>query len=175
MKLSKKSKKQMIDSAITGRFKKQYDEALKQLTFDARELAVQASHHDSLVGKLSVEELKYCHGISHVYLRTRIETHGLWFIGYDYLRNVRCDVVYGINTFTINDSFQPLREFRALVKLIVTETEALTSVVRSYTKSQDLFEALPWLKKYQPEQPPKNTGLINKELIEQINANFGRQ
>ena len=174
MKFNKTIKTRMINTAITDKFEKSYEQAVKKVEVAAREWLVENSLHNSIVSKLNSEELKYVQGTSSLSFNSAIRTEFLPFINQSHKRQVNFAPVYGTDFYYLEDEKCPeLAQLRELVKQAENELKELSSVVHSYTKIKDLFDALPWIKKHYPEQILTTGTMVAKDTINSLNAKFG--
>ena len=174
MKLNKTIKVQMINAAITDKYEKQYEEAVKNVTIAARKWLVENSLHESIVSKLSEDELKYCQATTSMSIRDNIYVEHLPFLKCRYKGQVSFSPVYGADYYYVEDkNCLELVKLRELVEDAKNELNDLSTVVHSYTKAVDLFDALPWIKKYYPKQIPTTGTMVAKDVIDSLNAKFG--
>lgn len=173
MKFNKTIKTRMINTAITDKFEKSYEQAVKKVEVAAREWLVENSLHNSIVSKLNSEELKYVQGTSSLPFNSSIRTEFLPFINQRNNSQVNFSPVYGADFYYLEDDLKELAELRELVKQAENELKELSSVVHSYTKVKDLFDALPWIKKHYPEQILTTGTMVAKDTIDSLNAKFG--
>ncbi len=175
MKFNKTIKIQMINAVITDKFEKQYEDAVKNVSAAAREWLVENSLHESIVSKLNGDELKYCQATTSMNMRGNIHVEFLPFLnGSRYRGQVTFAPVYGADYYYLEDDKCPeLVNLRKLVEEAKNDLYELSGIVHSYTKVKDLFDALPWIKKYYPEQVLTTGTLVSKDVIDSLNAKFG--
>lgn len=174
MKFNKTIKTQMINAAITNKFEKKYEDQVKNVELVARELLVENSLHESIVGKLSDEELKYCRATATVSFDCGIRLDYLPFTNQTCISQVSFSPVYGADHYYLEDKkCLELARLRCLVTTIKEELNELSTVVHSYSKAKHLFEALPWIKEFYPEQIVTSGTMVAKDVIDSINAKFG--
>lgn len=175
MKFNKTIKIQMINAVIADKFEKRYEEAVKNVAIAAREWLVENSLHESIVSKLSNDELKYCQATTSMNMQNNILIEFLPFLnGPRYKGQVIFAPVYGADYHYLeDDKCLELVQLRKLVEEAKNDLNELAGIVHSYTKVKDLFDALPWIKKYYPEQILTTGTLVSKDVIDSLNAKFG--
>lgn len=174
MKFNKTIKVQMINAVITDKFEKRYEDQIKNVELVARHWLVENSLHESIVGKLNRDELEYCQATTSLHFDHSINIRYLPFTNQTYISQVNFSPVYGADYYYLKDDVcLELARLRDLVTTIEVELNELSSVVHSYTKVKDLFDALPWIKKYYPEQILTTGVMVAKDVIDSLNAKFG--
>lgn len=175
MKFNKTIKTQMINAVITDKFEKRYEEAVNNVAVAAREWLVANSLHESIVSKLNGDELKYCQATTSMSIQNNIYVEFLPFLnGPRYKGQVTFTPVYGADYYYLEDDKCPeLVHLRELVEEAKSDLNELSGIVHSYTKAKDLFDALPWIKKYYPEQILTTGTMVSKDVIDSLNAKFG--
>ena len=173
MRFNKSIKTQMVQAVITDKYEKKYEEAVNKVNAAARKILIKNSKHDSIVGKLDAEELKYVQATTSMSFNSGIRLDGVPFANQSSKRAAYFEPVYAADFMYLEDTCKPLADLRTLVSEIVEQLRELSSVVHSYTKVKDLFDALPWIKQYYPEQIETTGTLVDKTLIDELNAKFG--
>lgn len=174
MKFNKTIKTQMVNAAITDKFEKEFNKVKLELSKAVREMLIKTTNHESYIKKLTSEELGFVRCSTSATLRNSINVEKIPFTRNTRFSHISFDNVYGDDyTYLQDDDCKEISQLKDLAKLISDETTQLSGVVHSYTKVKDLFEALPWIKKYYPEQIETGTSLVAKDVIDSINSKFG--
>ena len=175
LKFNKTVKTQIIEAAISAKYKPLFEKAMRELSVAAREWAVKNSLHDLAI-KSPPELLPFINSNSYVSLDNskyipdvyRLLNHdsrhisGVWFD----------DPVYTSNKYLPADFPQQLKVF-AIVDECESTLSSLSSVVHSYTKAEKLFDDLPWIKEFYPNLPVTGTSLVASEQIAKLNEVMG--
>lgn len=172
--MNKSVKANIVAQAIAAKFKGEYEKAFRAVVVAARKFAITNSKHTEFMAlKLPVEMMRHVSSYSDYdldeYIRSNI----------DFIGRVGCiyfdDVVYALSgdSYLKDEQLPELAELRKLVKLIEQERSELSAVIGSYTTAKKLVADLPWTEQYLPAES-KCTGLIAIDVINDINAKFGK-
>lgn len=173
--MNKSVKANIVTQAISAKFKGEYEKALRAVVVAARKFAIANSKHTEFMAlKLPVEMMSHIQSESGCRLNSAIKSE----LGVDFIEFIRYisfdDPVYGFSFPYLKDEHLPeLAELRKLVKMIDAEKQKLIQVVYSYTTAKKLVADLPWTEQYLPTTS-KCTGLIAIDVINDINAKFGK-
>lgn len=173
MKFNKSIKTQMVNAAITEKYRVRYEEQVRHLEMMVRHWLVGQSKHESITSKLDVDELKYCQAVSYVAFN-RINVEELPFTTTSKVSGVGFEPVYGADIYRIvDDEHLELRRLRDLVSVIEKDLHELSNIVHTYKKINDLFEDLPWIKKHYPDDESIGNIIVPKDVIDSLNVKFG--
>lgn len=175
--LNKTIRANVVNAAIKAKYQSKFDKALSALQVAARNFAIKESFHNEFEAlSLSDEMLSHIKVKTHFEFNSDIYVEIVDFINYRRIRTVSFNPVKANNSsYYLNDKdVKELPALRLLVEEIVNEQETLKTVIGSYRNVKKLIADLPWVERYLPEASKPSTDLIAVDVINDINAKFGK-
>lgn len=176
--LNKAVRANVVNAAIKDKYQSRFEKALKAFEVAAHKHAIKNSHHEQFTAlglkPEMMSHVKSKHGIE---LQSSIVLEGVDFADGRWISTVRFNSgVYGYHGgyYLERKHIKQLPDLECLVKEILHERSQLAGVLGSYRNVKKLISDLPWVEKYLPEASKPSTGLIAVDVINDINAKFGK-
>lgn len=176
IKLNQSIKNCIISEAVKSKYRPLFEKARRELTIAGRNIAIANSLHNE-AKKCSPELLRCISQTNRLCLSTDIEIVNpvISVALRDTVSKRICytesfdDPVFAAKHCELPKSTPEYIELVKVIKDAHDFYNTLRAVIYGYSKAEKLFEDLPWTKDFYPDLPTKNTQLVDKRTIEQIN------
>lgn len=177
IKLNQSIKNRIISEAVKSKYRPLFEKARRELTIAGRNIAIANSLHNE-AKKCSPELLRCINQTNRLSLSSDIliEKDIVGFALCDSSSKRICytesfdDPVFAAKHCEVPKSTTEYITLVGVIKDAHDFYNTIRVVINSYSKAEKLFEDLPWTKDFYPDLPTKNTQLVDKRTIEQINS-----